>query len=368
MRRLLSGGLAGGPALERGTLDGQLGGVPCLVAALHVGDVEALALEECGGSCGAGAGEAGDDDGPVGDRSVGDRFVGVGQLGEALAEVDVGNVGRAGGVALGVLGGASHVEQEGFARGGAPGGFGRVDLGDALRFDAGVGVVEFGGIEHADDAVEADADEALDGGRYVGVLRDQDDGAVGVDVGGGDGGVVAVEGCVEGAFEVALAEVVPESGIEQDGGLALVLECFGERESRRRGHGAEDGRAFEVELLHAGEVGGRLGLAGEEFGDEGVGVGDGSEGGVVSAFVADGGLGDAPEVFAAGAAGAVTRPDLEEVGQFEEGGCGAVELASGGFHGAGLADGGFEQVGPAEVADEDEVSGEQAHGLGGVIV
>ncbi len=108
-----------------------------------------------------------------------------------------------------------------------------------------------------------------------------------------------------------------------------------------------------------------VGLAVEELGDEAFLVVGGQVGTPprVEAFVADRGGGDGAQGLAAGAAGAVAGVDLDVVGQGQE----LIpqareELPGAGEAGVDAAGGLVQQVRAAEVAGEDEVTGEQVAG------
>src|SRR5690606_19797984 len=77
-------------------------------------------------------------------------------------------------------------------------------------------------------------------------------------------------------------------------------------------------------------------------------------------LVADGGLRHSAEGLAAGAASAVTGPDLQVIGQVEKLAGTGRQRARRRFLVPGVARRRLQQVGPAEVADEDEVAGGDA--------
>jgi hypothetical protein len=108
-------------------------------------------------------------------------------------------------------------------------------------------------------------------------------------------------------------------------------------------------------------------LAAEDFLDESVCVLKGlAEGAAEGAFVAEDAGGDGAEGFAASAAGALVGEDLDEIGEGGEGvGEGVLEGAGGGFFNAGYTGSGFKEVGAADVADEEEVAGDEGDGLVG---
>ena len=127
---------------------------------------------------------------------------------------------------------------------------------------------------------------------------------------------------------------------------------------------AEHARTFLVDALHLGEVGRRIGLAGEHRGHE-VLLALLLKRPVETLLVAERAVRNRADALAARRPRAVSRPDLEPVGTRAEVLQRLVEAACADFHRAGDLGRALEQVGPADVADEHEVASGRAHRLAG---
>ena len=266
-------------------------------------------------------------------------------------------------MARAVLLGTAHVEDVGLTPLPHRLGLGRGDLGHGLELALGV-PLEGGDVPR--DVVEPDADQVA--GQGLEQLRggEEDEGFVVGEEPAGPGGEVPPGGDVDGPVEVPAGEGVLVAGVHQNRAFSEGLAELGGGEARGVGDAAQQRRAVAVEALHLGEVAGGFGLVLEQRPDEPFLVvflevrGPPGE----AALVPNGGAGEGAEGFAAGGAGAVAGPDLHVVGEGEELGLEAVEHAARARLGGSLDAGGFlEEVGAAHIAHEDEVAGEEEHGL-----
>ncbi len=131
---------------------------------------------------------------------------------------------------------------------------------------------------------------------------------------------------------------------------------------------AQHGGTDPVDPLHLAEIPGRLRLAGQHLPHELRFVVD-TEGPVEAALVAHRRLRHRAHALAAGASGAMARPDLQVVGQPLEPGQALEQLLRSRDRGVGDVGGLFEKIGPPHVVHEDEITGDDAHrlmGAGGV--
>jgi hypothetical protein len=131
------------------------------------------------------------------------------------------------------------------------------------------------------------------------------------------------------------------------------------------GQVAQQRRAFEIQLLHPREIQRRLGLPAENEVDErprsARRLGDGRR---KPPLISHRRRRYRAQGLAAGAAGAVTGPNLQKVGKAQKRLGRFIEPRGRGFAVANDAGCGFEKIRPSEIANEHEITGHDADRLG----
>ena len=238
--------------------------------------------------------------------------------------------------------------------------FGAGDFGEGELF----AVAEDVRADPAHHLVETDESEIASGEACgFGVIGDEEDRGVVGEERTGKVHEAFVQGERNAAGEVCIRELFDGAEIHHLDVLGELIEGI-DAESSGGGEHGWAGEAVLVAHLHLGEVARGLGLSAEDFIHELV-FGLDFEAPVDLLFESESADGHTAEALAAGATGAVGGVDQEVIRhRFEELGKAAVEHLCSGFHGAFESGGPFEEVGAADVADEDEVTGEGDDGFG----